>query len=105
MKSGPDETILATDEFALLDALGVLPPKCEIVTYVAARSPAHGLLTLWKEWLRLAPKHLRSRAARTCSGLTVAVADGAELTFNIQAVTEMFVNAGWGTESTGGRAA
>ena len=83
MKSGPDETILAADEFELLDALGVLPPKCEIATYVAARSPAHGLLTLWKEWLRLAPKHLRSRAARTCSGLTVAVADGAELTFMI----------------------
>jgi len=83
MKREPDETIRATDEFELLDALGVLPPKCDIAAYVEARSPAHGLLTLWKEWLRLAPEPSRSRAARTCSGLAVAVADGAELTFNI----------------------
>jgi len=83
MDAGPDETISSTDEFTRLDALGVLPPKSDIATYAAARSPAHGLLTLWKEWLRLAPKHSRSRAARTYSGLAAAVADGAELTFII----------------------
>lgn len=83
MNRGPDRTICPVEEFERLDALGVLPPKCEVATYVAARSPAYGLLALWKEWLRLAPKTSRSRAARTHSGLAAAVADGAELTLKI----------------------
>ncbi len=83
MDRGSDESICPAEEFERLDALGVLPPKCDVATYVAAKSPAYGLVALWKEWLRLAPKKSRSRVARIHSGLAAAVADGAELTFKI----------------------
>jgi hypothetical protein len=83
MDRGPGETIRVTEEFERLDALGVLPPKCDVAVYADAKSPADGLLALWKEWLRLAPKTSRSRAARIHCGLAAAVADGAELTFQI----------------------
>lgn len=83
MDRGPDETIRVAEEFERLDALRVLPPKCDIAVYTAAKSPADGLLSVWKEWLSLAPKTSRSRAARIHSGLVAAVENGAELTFAI----------------------
>lgn len=83
MDRGPDETIRVAEEFERLDALRVLPPNCDIAVYAGAKSPAGGLLALWKEWLSLAPKSSRSRAARIHSGLLAAVENGAELTFAI----------------------
>ena len=83
MDRGPDTTILAAEEFERFDALGILPPKCDVAVYAGARSPIDGLLALWKEWLRRAPKTSRSRAARIHSGLVAAVSNGAELTFAI----------------------
>jgi hypothetical protein len=83
MDRGPEETIRVAEEFERLDALGVLPPECDVAVYADAKSPADGLLAVWKEWLRLAPKPSRSRAARIHSGLAAAVENGAQLTFAI----------------------
>ena len=83
MNSRSEQTLSATEEFERLDALGMLPPAASIAIYSAGESPAQGLLGLWQEWLRLAPKSRRSRAARIHSGLLVAVENGAELTFAI----------------------
>lgn len=83
MNSRPEQTLSATEEFERLDALGILPPAASIAIYSAGESPAQGLLGLWQEWLRLAPKSRRSRAARIHSGLLAAVENGAELTFAI----------------------
>lgn len=83
MDRGPDKTFSPAEEFERLDALGILPPAAASATYSSAESPAKGLLALWKNWLRQAPKNRRSRAAAIHSGLRAAVDNGAELTFRI----------------------
>tara|TARA_R110002072_G_scaffold303099_1_gene493555 strand:+ start:310968 stop:312611 length:1644 start_codon:yes stop_codon:yes gene_type:complete len=83
MHSRPDHSLSALEQFERLDALGILPPAASLSLYSAASSPVQGLLELWQEWLRLAPKNRRARAARVHSGLLAAVESGAELTFAI----------------------
>jgi hypothetical protein len=83
MNRGPDTTFSPAEEFERLDALGILPPASDIDTYSSADSQTKGLLALWQEWLRQAPKNRRSRAAGIHSGLLAAVENGAELTFTI----------------------
>jgi hypothetical protein len=83
MNRRPDSPFSLAEEYQRLDAFGVLPPLAEPDVYGEAISPAAGLLAVWKEWLRQAPKSRRSRAARIHSGLHAAVANGAELTFKL----------------------
>ncbi len=83
MHSRPEQALSATKQFELLDALGMLPPDASLSLYSVTGSPVQGLLELWQEWLRLAPKNRRARAARIHSGLLAAAGNGAELTFAI----------------------
>jgi len=78
-----DKTISGANEFQQLTTLGLLPPFAEFTIYSGCDSPAEGWLALWKAWLRQAPKSRRSRAARIHSWLQAAIANGAELTFQM----------------------
>lgn len=79
--SGDNDCV--SQDFELLGKLGVLPACAELAVYSAATSHASGLVAVWKEWLRTAPKNRRSKAARIHSSLQVAHAAGAELTFDL----------------------
>jgi hypothetical protein len=83
MNKRPDSSFSLAEEYQRLDTLGVLPPTAEPDVYGEAISPAAGLLAVWREWLRQAPKSRRSRAARIHSGLHAAIANRAELTFEL----------------------
>lgn len=83
MNRGPDTAFSPAEEFERLDALGILPPASNLATYSSAESSAKGLLSLWQQWLRQAPKNRRSRAAAIHSGLLAAIENGAKLTFKI----------------------
>lgn len=83
MNKRPDSSFSLAEEFQRLDLLGILPPTANPDVYGEAISPATGLLAVWEEWLRQAPKSRRSRAARIHSGLRAAVREGAELAFEL----------------------
>lgn len=81
--SWADQSLTHRDEFDALDAVGALPPSVGYEVYSGRDSPFAGLLAVWKEWLRVAPKSRRARAARIHSSLEAARRDGAELTFGV----------------------
>jgi hypothetical protein len=83
MNRKPHTNFTLVEEFERLNSLGALPPVIEFSIYSEACSPVAGLLAAWKEWLRIAPKSRRSRAARIHSGLLAAIAFGADLTFTL----------------------
>ena len=83
MDSRPLSTKTLVEEFELLAISGTLPPEAKLDIYSNADSPTTGLLAVWKEWLRIAPRLRRSRAARIHSELQAAIAAGAELTFTL----------------------
>jgi hypothetical protein len=83
MNGRPDTDERSARDFDVLRSLGALPPAAEYLAYQAAGSPTAGLLAVWNEWLRQAPRSRQSKAARIHSVLHAAIAAGAELSFDL----------------------